>query len=921
MATKRVNQIVMAATAADFIAGRNALIDTPEGTKRIPGNLLTFLGNVHFVSNAEYVYAVVDSNDTFLFGVRKDGSFSWSKGMSEDLKSKVTEIFESLNLLSENKVDKEAGKSLVNSVFASGVSVVSNDEYLLAVLDDDDKILFGVKRNGNFEWAKGFSKELKDVLDSKANSAVVNSLLLEKVDKEEGKSLISSAFAAGVEYSDTEFLYAIKDSDDHVLVTVGKDGSLSWAKGMSSELKVAIQEIWNAINEKVDEEEGKGLVDSVFASGVSVVSNDEYLFAVIDSNNVFLFGVAKDGQFVWSKGIPKEIELAISNLENTKVDKETGKGLISSSVSACFAVLASEYIGVIIDSQNKILVAVDKDGNILTNTKLKPMGGIDWTGDSSVPQLAQELKNIGFSSGAGDWSDASDLQIPLPKCARVNIKATALPTTKTDDIAAVIEFNDMQGNFFRKNIVINAQGASTMQYPKKNFSIDLLNEDESEFKLKIGKWVVQDGFHLKAFYTNFLKAEGCVTYDIYDEFQASRGPWHDVPWKTALINREDVLTGFGLSWNAESDLELRIDTGAVNHPLGFPCLLYFNGEFYGIYVFQLKKNRKNYHMTKSNHKEVHLDGYIDENNLLGGTIDWTKFEVRNPSGLKNMDGTKYDGDNPQEIKACEAKTYIENLSQVGPNLVAAMDTYGVNSQEVKDLFETHFDVDNVIDYIIFIEAIFDMDSMNNNWQWTTYDGVKWFLNPYDTDACFGQQVGRIHNHLTAHFRSNVKMLPVYYIYHRTDYNERLEARYKYLRDSGIYSISNFMNKVNTFVQNVGFDAYKAEYQKWVGSFGDSNMDVNSTYWEVVTDGNGKPVEGSQETWDSSVQYEVGDVVEHRISSYFSYNGIYTFRCVSANRNKLPVLVWKIRDSYWRMIKWMEDQFTLNDSMYHYAINN
>ena len=920
MATKRVNQIVMAATAADFIAGRNALIDTPEGTKRIPGNLLTFLGNVHFVSNAEFVYAVVDSNNTFLFGVRKDGSFSWSKGMSEELKSKVTEIFESLDLLSENKVDKEVGKSLVNSVFASGVSVISNEEYLLAVLDNDNKILFGVKRNGNFEWAKGLSKELKAILDSKADSVTVDSLLLEKVDKEEGKSLISSTFAEGVEYDNTEFLYALKDSDGHVLVTVGKDGSLSWAKGMSNELKGAIQEIWTAINERVDKEEGKGLVDSVFASGVSVISNDEYLFAVIDSNNVFLFGVAKDGRFVWSKGIPKEIELAISDLENTKVDKETGKGLISSSVSACFDVLASEYIGVIIDSQNKILVAIDKDGTILTNTKLKPMGGIDWTDDSSIPQLAQELKKIGFSSGAGDWSDASELQIPLPKCARVNIKATALPTTKTDDISAVIEFNDMQGNFFRKNIVINAQGASTMQYPKKNFSIDLLNEDGSEFKLKIGKWIVQDGFHLKAFYTSFIKAEACVTYDIYDEFLASRGPWHDVPWKTALINREDILTGFGLGWNAESDYELRLDTGAVNHPLGFPCLLYFNGEFYGIYVFQLKKNRKNYHMTKSNQKEVHLDGKMDENSLFGGVIDWTKWEIRNPSGLKNMDGTKYDGDNPQEIKACDAKTYIENLSQVGPALIAAKNAYGINSDEVKTIFETHYDVDNIIDYIIFIEAIQDRDSVGNNWQWTTYDGVKWFVNPYDLDSCFGKQAGRILGKMTNHFRAGVLKFPIAYVCNRTDYNARLEARYKYLRDTGVLSVENFMRHINNFVQNVGFDAYKAEALRWPGELADNNIEVNSTYWEIVTDESGNPVESLSETWNSSVSYIVGDVVGH-MATGFPGNGIYTFRCIQANVNKDPVKTWRVRDSYWRMVKWMEEQMPLLDEMYHYVANN
>lgn len=152
MATKRVNQIVMAATAADFIAGRNGLIDTPEGTKRIPGNLLTFLGNVHFVSNAEYVFAVVDSNDTFLFGVKTDGSFVWSKGMSNDLKIKIESILNSL----DNKVDKESGKSLINSVFASGISFESNAEYLFAALDLNKNILFGVKSDGSFYCPKDF---------------------------------------------------------------------------------------------------------------------------------------------------------------------------------------------------------------------------------------------------------------------------------------------------------------------------------------------------------------------------------------------------------------------------------------------------------------------------------------------------------------------------------------------------------------------------------------------------------------------------------------------------------------------------------------------------------------------------------------------------------------------------------------------
>lgn len=82
-------------------------------------------------------------------------------------------------------------------------------------------------------------------------------------------------------------------------------------------------------------------------------------------------------------------------------------------------------------------------------------------------------------------------------------------------------------------------------------------------------------------------------------------------------------------------------------------------------VFGLKKHRKNYQMSKSNGKHVHLDGTIDGSTLFGGTIDWTQFEVRNPKKLfLQKDGTAYDADlNCDEIMGDDSPYYTATKDQ------------------------------------------------------------------------------------------------------------------------------------------------------------------------------------------------------------------------------------------------------------------
>lgn len=47
--------------------------------------------------------------------------------------------------------------------------------------------------------------------------------------------------------------------------------------------------------------EGKVLMDATFANGISFIHNDEFIFAIVDENDVLLFGIRHDGTPVFVK--------------------------------------------------------------------------------------------------------------------------------------------------------------------------------------------------------------------------------------------------------------------------------------------------------------------------------------------------------------------------------------------------------------------------------------------------------------------------------------------------------------------------------------------------------------------------------------------------------------------------------------------
>lgn len=449
------------------------------------------------------------------------------------------------------------------------------------------------------------------------------------------------------------------------------------------------------------------------------------------------------------------------------------------------------------------------------------------------------LMMLGSASGqanVANLSTESYIALPVPQLAIANIVANNLPTSKTDDIIGTLEFNDMQGNVFSKKIIINAQGNSSLGLAKKNFSIDIMDENyDDSHELKFGDWVAQDGFHLKSYMLDGTRVKPMACYDIYENMLKTRGVRKDRAWKRLQLPATIPLTS-----NEISDSYLQLDDGAKNHPVGFPVIVYFNGIFYGIYCWQLKKHRKNYHQKKDKAAHIHLDGNIS-NTLFwnaNGAIDWDKWagkvaesdtianydgiEVRNPKKLILVDGSEYDADtnagelissssagydasNADMVRTASVRASIENLSRRVYSL-----TQMANGSDKKNAIAEVFDVDSVIDYIIFGQITGNLDGYKKNWQWVTYDGVKWAVNAYDLDGTWGWTSWSYYMPYNTWIHNDTP--PVTLVIE--NYLDEIKARYKELRDNGVIELAKIMQPLAHYVRVIGIDYYDMEYEKW-----------------------------------------------------------------------------------------------------------
>lgn len=884
----------------------------------------------HYETNEEWLRAYTDAEGKFLWGIRVDGSIDWSVGIPKPIQKALNEIFannetfqqtlteameaykatidEKVAAIDKKKVDKEEGKSLIEDEVKECFKVIENDEFIKAITDTDDRILFGIYRAT-------------------------------------GKPYFPLNEMYHVEQNE-EFFAVWLDAANHVLLGIRRDGQIIGEIHAVNALKQVISQLQSdvaSLQEKV------GTIDTNLKELLDVFSlqdNEEYLAVERDAEGKILSSTNPDGSHYIHNAKSETIPTEFEHIEDPERRTE-----------------------ITTDADGKVMSYRDADGKKhehemeVTNLDVSNLN----LKDNSVNNIQDALKANGFDVKTPiDWSESSFIQIPEPRFAIINItNIDSMPTTKQDNKKAFLEFWDMQGNYFKKHAILNAQGNSSMGFPKKNVSVDICDDEwlgEDTPKIRIGKWVPQDSFHMKAYYTDFFRGVGAVSYKLYDQIVLTRGALYDRPWKKALLDMSKIgITTKSLGNPNVGNYDLLTDTGARCFPDGFPVAIYLNDVFYGIFSFQLKKHRDNYHLDKSTAENVHLDGTLNYYTIFGGkdSINWGEFEIRNPKGLYAIGGNKYDADIKQEEIAGETevnswiadgilpdgteitskikknlqltakvKKYIQNLSDAVGVIKAAEAAYNASSKTSEDfstfkkVYEKYFDVENMIDYIIASDIIKNGDGFSKNWQFFCYDGIKWFVGLYDCDMTFGCEWSYITDTLTGHLNSSVDSPHGFIIKY---YNDELEKRYKELMDCGIISPKNIYSLITDWMQRIGTSFFKQEYKKWKESLCISDSVVRSEYWEAVKDEKGNHEVADDETFNATVSYNIGDIVSFGINKNM---GFFKFKCIkktiaiSSNTPHSispcsPISLFRHCDNVYRIYKWIVDNVNNMNKLYNY----
>ena len=706
-----------------------------------------------------------------------------------------------------------------------------------------------------------------------------------------------------------EYPYALIDSEGRFIFGVAVDGSVEWAKGIPEPIK-------DELALKVSKVVGKSLINETFASSAEETNDSLFSYAFIDSDGRLIAGFKKDGTFFVAKlenaVIERFQEVLGVNFENPVFSSIVVAGKYNGSEDN------PEYFSATLDKEKRILESTSiEDGKFVIHHHEKHifddvvLGGYEI---KEMSDLANALKNSGFTGGQGDWSDEKELAIAEPRCAVINFIVDSLPVTKTANKQAIMQFWDLNGNYFKKRVILNAQGQSSLSFPKKNFSIDICNDEwigDDTFKLSIGSWVAQDSFHLKAFYNDGTKSLGAVAYKIFEKVASTYAIESNRTYKRTYT--ENYTSSGNLGVDVYKDFSHNYDDGAKCFPDMFPCIVFHNGNFHGCYSFALKKHRDNYWMKKNEVKHIHLD-IGNSIPFRNDTIAWSQFEIRNPKNLYYnephlIDGEltlKYDGEHPYEIMgedseyfgknvdgtAADAKTLREhqNCSEVKNYIVQAnVDWKAIvsyasenpdNNAEIRSMISDLFDVDSLIDYNVLTMVLGNLDSWNRNVQFTTWDGIKWAANPYDWDTWCGgglQPFARPAQPFKYWGVDYIGEVPYKYI-HKYFYAEE-KARFELFKNKKILDADEIVKMISDYMARFGKEFFDKEYKKWSESPCNRDSKINADYWKLVDQGNSS---STSKNYDDTRTYDVGERC-----TYGDIRG-WTFECVAQCSGQPPL---------------------------------
>lgn len=339
-----------------------------------------------------------------------------------------------------------------------------------------------------------------------------------------------------------------------------------------------------------------------------------------------------------------------------------------------------------------------------------------------------------------------------------------IPTTKKY-VKGEIEYISKTSKF-KVYTYIKLQGDSSLQYPKKNFTIKLYKNEARTIKAnkEFKNWGAHNNFVLKADYIDITHARNVVSAKLWSKVVQNRSDYDMLP----------------------DGIKNSPNNGVID---GFPIKVYINGEYCGLYCWTIPKCDWMVGMDSSNINHALLSAEFNDNGDIAYQYNPCNFNAL-WDGISSYFDVKV-GTNDT--------TLVSSLNRV---ISAVMNADKTTLEQV-------LDIQGAIDYFIFQTVILSTDGLAKNMLLATYDMTKWYLCPYDMDATFDLDGN-------GNILDEYDTLPPGYPYNNRysslltyimdGYNNEYKARYFELRKS-VLSYSSIINEFEKYIATYGEDIY------------------------------------------------------------------------------------------------------------------
>jgi hypothetical protein len=383
-----------------------------------------------------------------------------------------------------------------------------------------------------------------------------------------------------------------------------------------------------------------------------------------------------------------------------------------------------------------------------------------------------ELEENGLSGSASniipeglEWLDG----YPIP---RLILTGSTDGMTKENEVTLGYECKDKDENAKSGSCTMKWQGSSSIAYDKKNYTIKFDNAFEV-----VDGWTAQKKYCLKANFIDHSHARNLGSCKL---------------WGQIVKSRADV----------DSRLTALPNAGAVD---GFPVVIILNGEFHGLYTWNIPKDGWMFGMTDSETVQQAIvcgDKYTDS----------TDFKA-----LAALDGTDY------KLEYCSTEDESWVKTSFNRMLQAVINS---NGSDIDTTLAQYIDINSAIDYMIDTVLVEAADCMAKNTLYVTYDGIKWFMSAYDRDSTFGlhwngKDFSGLASTPTFIDWKNNKLMNLLWTYKR----EAIRARYAELR-AGVMSEANVAKTFWNFGCLIPKPLLLKDVEKWTSVPSSSVNDIN-----------------------------------------------------------------------------------------------